>query len=100
MNAAVFVIMLSLTLGAYFFGDFSTLYGIVPDGGSVLNAWVKGLLLGGSAWILINKLRDYITINSSIKLIVVFVAATSGYLYEAGKEQRVGRKLLAKKLYS
>lgn len=88
--------MFSLSLGAYFFGDFNTLYGVIPDGGSVVNAWAKGLLLGTASWAIINKLRDFITINSTVKMLVIIAATSSGYFYEAGKEQREGRKLLSK----
>ncbi len=96
MSAVTFIILFGLSLGAYLFGNFNTLYGVVPDGGSLLNAWIKGILLGTSAWLLINKLRDFITINSTVKLLVILGATTSGYLYEAGKEQRSGRRLLSK----
>jgi antitoxin component YwqK of YwqJK toxin-antitoxin module len=96
MNTATFVIIFCLSIGAYFLGDFNTLYGVVPDGGNLINAWIKGLLLGGAAWVLINKLRDFITIHSTVKLLVIIAATSSGYLFEAGREQRVGRRILSK----
>lgn len=96
MNSATFVILFSLTIGAYFFGDFNTLYGIIPDGGNLINAWVKGILLGVASWALVNKLRDFITIHSTVKLLAIIAAIASGYLFEAGREQRVGRRMLSK----
>jgi antitoxin component YwqK of YwqJK toxin-antitoxin module len=96
MNTGFFIVMFSLSLGAYLFGDFNTFYGVVPDGGNIVNAWAKGLLLGAASWALINKLRDFITINSSVKMLIIIGITSSGYFFEAGKEQRVGRKLLSK----
>ncbi len=96
MNTFAFLCVFGLSLGGYFFGDFNTLFGVVPDGGSALNAVTKGGLLGVAVWVLINKLRDFITIPFAAKFLLVTGTITSAYFFEAGKVQRQGRNLLAK----
>ncbi len=89
MKNTTFIILLGAVLAAYFFGN-------LPEAGSAANAWMKGFLAALAIYITVKKLKAFITVNNGLATMAILAIGVTAYIFEAGKEQRTGRKLLAK----